>query len=311
MKIYSSLDSFPGCKNPVVTTGTFDGVHKGHRKMIDRLKEIARKNEGETVLMTFYPHPRMVLFPHDTSLKLLSTQREKAQLLADAGIDHLIVYPFSKEFSRFSALEYVRELLVNGIGTHTLVVGYDHHFGRNREGNFENLKEYAQTFGFEVEEIPALEVDDVNVSSTKIRRALAEGDLATARNYLGYAYSLTGVVVGGDQIGTKIGYPTANVVPDDSYKLIPGNGVYAIKARLNEQVWEGMLNIGHRPTLGEDGDLRIEAHLFGLEHEIYGETLTLEFIARIRDEERFESLDQLKERIHADKQVALSLLKTE
>lgn len=279
--------------------------------MIDRLKEIARKNEGETVLMTFYPHPRMVLFPHDTSLKLLSTQREKAQLLADAGIDHLIVYPFSKEFSRFSALEYVRELLVNGIGTHTLVVGYDHHFGRNREGNFENLKEYAQTFGFEVEEIPALEVDDVNVSSTKIRRALAEGDLATARNYLGYAYSLTGVVVGGDQIGTKIGYPTANVVPDDSYKLIPGNGVYAIKARLNEQVWEGMLNIGHRPTLGEDGDLRIEAHLFGLEHEIYGETLTLEFIARIRDEERFESLDQLKERIHADKQVALSLLKTE
>ncbi len=309
LKIYHSSADFKNCPNPILTTGTFDGVHIGHRKIINRLKEIADRVKGETVMLTFHPHPRMVLFPEDDSLKLLNSFDEKVSLLEEAGIDHLIVYPFSKEFSRITALEYARDLLVNQIGIHTIVVGYDHHFGRNREGNFQNLVEFGQIYGFAVEEISALELNEVNVSSTKIRRALEEGNIETATEYLGYSYQINGKVVHGDQLGTKLGFPTANVKVDADYKLIPGDGVYAVEARWQNQTFKGMLNIGIRPTINEEAEHRIEVNLFDFDSEIYEDEIALVIKAKIRNEKKFESLEELSAQLQKDKIKALDLLK--
>ncbi len=306
MKVYTDISDFKNVNNPVLTTGTFDGVHYGHQKIISRLKRIAAEKNGETVLLTFHPHPRMVLFPDDDGLRLLSTREEKIKLLEKAGLDHLIIYPFSRKFSRLTATEYVRDILVNEIGVHTLVIGYDHQFGRNREGNFEHLVELSQVYGFKVEEIPAQELDDVKVSSTKVRRALLSGDVELAGTYLGHNYKVSGVVVKGKQLGRQIGYPTANISVQDRYKLIPGNGVYAVRVKVSKRDYQGMLNIGLKPTVG--GMLRptMEVHIFDFNEDIYGNFIGVEFVTRLRDETKFESVDALKEQLHLDKIQALN-----
>ena len=299
MKIYHSIEEFQKIENAVVTTGTFDGVHIGHLKIINRLREIAEDVKGETVLLTFFPHPRMVLFS-DNDLKLISTKNEKIALLEQAGIDHLIIHPFSREFSRLSSVEFVRDILVNKIGTSRLVIGYNHHFGRNREGSFEHLKEYGPMYGFQVEEICAQDIDEVSVSSTKIRKALDGGHIMTAREYLTHDFSLTGIVVKGNHLGHQIGFPTANIKVVDSHKLVPANGVYAVRALVHDKEYKGMLNIGVRPTV--DGtEKTIEVHIIGFDEDIYGEELTVLFDDWIRDEQKFDGLDALRAQLKKDK----------
>jgi riboflavin kinase / FMN adenylyltransferase len=304
VKVYSTLEDFEGAKNPVVTTGTFDGVHIGHQTIIRRLRELAEKSGGETVLLTFFPHPRMVLYPDDETLKLINTQEEKIELLRNYGIDHLIIIPFTREFSRLSSVEFVRNILVNRIGTKKLVIGYNHQFGRNREGTFEHLLEYGPVYGFDVEEIPAQDVDEVNVSSTKIRQALSEGDITTASNYLGHAYSLRGEVVQGNQIGREIGFPTANISIAEKYKLIPAKGVYAVDVLHSNSRYKGMLYIGNRPVLNNNTET-IEVNIFGLDENLYAQKLIIEFKDKIRNEEKFPDLSELKKQLEKDKQEAL------
>lgn len=300
MKVFHSIDEFQKVKGAVVTTGTFDGVHVGHRKIINRLNEIAEKVGGESVLLTFHPHPRMVLFPDDHGLELITTMHEKIQLLREAGIQNLIIHPFTREFSRTTSLDFIREILVEKIGTKVLVIGYDHHFGRNREGSFEHLKESGPLYGFDVEEISVQDVDDVAVSSTKIRRALQEGDVETANKYLAHPFQLTGTVIHGDKLGRKIGFPTANIQVSDKTKVILANGVYACYVLLNGNKFKGMLNIGTRPTV--DGkSCRIEVHILNYGQDFYGETITLEIMSRIRDEKKFETVEQLSARLAIDK----------
>ena len=304
MKIYHSIEEFDKIENAVVTTGTFDGVHIGHLTIIDRLKELAKSINGETVLLTFFPHPRMVLFS-DNDLKLITTKNEKIALLEKAGIDHLIIHPFSRAFSRLSSVEFVRDILVNRIGTSRLVIGYNHHFGRNREGTFEHLKEYGPMYGFQVEEISAQDIDAISVSSTKIRKALELGDIATAKDYLTHDFSLSGIVVKGNHLGHKLGFPTANLKVVDRHKLIPANGVYVVKVLYQGAEYKGMLNIGMRPTV--DGEEKtIEVHIINFDADIYGEEISLVFESWIRDEQKFESLDALKKQLEKDKQFVLN-----
>jgi riboflavin kinase/FMN adenylyltransferase len=299
VKIYHSIESFEKVKNAVVTTGTFDGVHLGHLKIINRLRKIAKAIDGETVLLTFSPHPRIVLFS-DNSLKLISTKSEKIDLLRKAGIDHLIIHPFSREFSRLSSVEFVRDILVNKLGTSRLVIGYNHHFGRNREGSFEHLREFGPLYGFQVEEISAQDVEEVSVSSTKIRKALESGDVKTARAYLTHDFCLSGIVVKGNHLGHKIGFPTANIKVMDSHKLIPANGVYAVRVLVRGKEYKGMLNIGIRPTI-DDSDKTIEVHIIDFDEEIYGEDVLVFFIEWVREEQKFESLDALKNQLIRDR----------
>jgi len=309
MKVYTNIEEFKDVKNPIVTTGTFDGVHLGHQKIISRLKDVAKKHQGETVLLTFYPHPRMVLFPEDNELKLLNTQQEKIQLLEKYGVDHLIIYPFTKEFSRLTSVEFVRNILVNSIHTKKLIIGYNHHFGRNREGSFEHLKEFGPIYGFDVEEIPAKDIDSIEISSTKIRNALLSGDVEMATTFLGHAYSLAGKVIKGYQKGRIIGYPTANIEVEDKYKLIPGDGVYAVKVEVRGKLYGGMLNIGNNPTIEGKGR-SIEVNIFDFNETIYGEDATIFFIKRLRDELKFAGLEELKDALAIDKQNALKILAT-
>ncbi len=304
MKVYTDIDDFKEVKNPIVTTGTFDGVHLGHQKIINRLKDAAKEENGETVLLTFSPHPRMVLFPDDNELKLLNTPSEKIELLEKYGVDHLIIYPFTKEFSRLTSIEFVRNILVNKIQTKRLIIGYNHHFGRNREGSFEHLKEYGPLYGFDVEEIPAKDIDHIQISSTKIRNALFTGDVKTATVYLGHDYTLTGTVVKGRQLGRTIGYPTANLEITDKYKLIPGDGVYAVKIKHKGEVYGGMLNIGNNPTIEGKGK-SIEVNIFNFDKTIYGDETTIYFIERLRDEVKFNNLEELKEQLAKDKKESL------
>ncbi len=307
MKVYTQIEDFRNIKNPVVTTGTFDGVHLGHQKIISRLIDVAKEEQGETVLLTFYPHPRMVLFPDDNELKLLNTQQEKIRLLEKYGIDHLIIHPFTKEFSRLTSVEFVRNILVNSIHTKRLVIGYNHHFGRNREGSFEHLKEFGPVYGFDVEEIPAKDIDHIEISSTKIRQALQAGEVEVAATYLGHTYSVSGKVVQGKQLGRTIGYPTANILMEDKYKLIPADGVYAVKVELNGVMYQGMLNVGNNPTIEGKGR-SLEVNIFDFDQNIYGDEATIYFIERLRDEVKFSGLDQLKAALARDKINALKIL---
>jgi len=307
MKVYTQIEDFRNIKNPVVTAGTFDGVHLGHQKIISRLIDVAKEEQGETVLLTFYPHPRMVLFPDDNELKLLNTQQEKIRLLENYGIDHLIIYPFTKEFSRLTSIEFVRNILVNSLQTKRLVIGYNHHFGRNREGSFEHLKEFGPVYGFDVEEIPAKDIDHIEISSTKIRQALQAGEVSVAATYLGHTYSVNGKVVQGKQLGRTIGYPTANILMEDKYKLIPADGVYAVKVEHNDGMYNGMLNIGNNPTIEGKGR-SLEVNIFDFDQNIYGDEATIYFIERLRDEVKFNGLDQLKVALAQDKVNALKIL---
>jgi len=308
LKIHTDFSGFVNAKKPIVTIGTFDGVHLGHMSIIKRIQELAKEIDGESVLLTFYPHPRMVLYPNDHDLQLLNTPEEKAKLLEQAGINHLVVYPFSEEFSRISAFDYVRNLLVTGVRANTVVVGHDHRFGRNREGDFNTLLEWSEMLDFKVEEISAKEIDEVNISSTKIRQSLLRGDIATANAFLGYNYQLCGKVVTGARLGNTIGFPTANISVNYSYKLIPAKGVYAVKVKSGEKTFNGVTNIGVRPTVDNDGKLSIETHIFDFNNDIYDSTITIEFIARLRDEKKFGSIDELKNQIALDIQKAKELL---
>jgi riboflavin kinase / FMN adenylyltransferase len=303
LKIHTDFSTLKNVVRPIVTIGTFDGVHLGHRTIIDRLKEVAREQEGETVLLTFYPHPRMVLHPDDHDLQLISTPEEKAELLREAGIDHLVIYPFSTAFSRLSAFDYVRDLLVNGVGAHTVVIGYDHRFGRNREGDFNTLNELSEVFGFRVEEIPAHWISSINVSSTKIRKAILSRDIETANQLLGYNFSFEGHVVEGDAKGRQLGFPTANISINYPYKIIPANGVYAVKATHLDHTYNGVLNIGVRPTVSSNSKLQIEVHVLDFDQSLYGEKLKVEVVGSLREEKKFGSIDELKA------QIALDILK--
>ncbi|MBJ7427759.1 MAG: bifunctional riboflavin kinase/FAD synthetase [Bacteroidia bacterium] len=307
MQVHFDINTLPEIKNAIVSQGTFDGVHLAHKKIIERLKQIASIKDGETVLITFEPHPRMVLFPDDHGLQLLSTLNEKIHLLEKAGIDHLIILPFTKEFSRQTSEQFIRTILVNKIKTNTLVIGYDHRFGKNREGSFEHLKESSSLYGFEVEEIPEQDIDDIAVSSTKIRSALLNNDIQTAQKYLGNSYSLEGKVVKGKQLGRTIGYPTANIQVENTFKLIPQDGVYAVWVWYNKARFGGMLNIGNNPTIADKGR-SIEVNIFDFEKEIYTEMLKIEFVNKLRNEEKFNGLDALKAQLHLDKQNALAIL---
>lgn len=308
MKVHPGNSSFALPRSAVVTSGTFDGVHIGHQKILGRLKELARDTGGETVVITFWPHPRMVLQPDELPVPLLTTFEEKLVLLEELGIDHLVQIPFTKEFSQLSSDAFIQQVLVDKIGTRHLVIGYDHHFGRNREGSFEYLKEHAAEYGFAVEEIPQQDIDRVGVSSTKIRRALEEGDVRTAREYLGRSYRLSGTVVRGDQLGRNLGYPTANLRIKSPHKLIPADGIYAVHVRHAGHRYDGMLYIGHRPTIR--GKTRnIEVNIFDFDQTIYDDELHIDLVEHVRGDKTLSSLEALSAQLAEDKEAVLSLLK--
>lgn len=307
MKIYHGIDDFSTLPYAVVTSGTFDGVHMGHQKILKRLREVATDNNGESVVITFWPHPRLVLHPEDDSLKLLNTFEEKAQLLKEQGIQHLVRIPFTKEFSQLTSEEFIQKILVDTIGTKTLIIGYDHRFGHNREGSFEQLQLNAPRYGFQVEEISRQDVDDIKVSSTAIRHSLEIGDLKTANDLLGQAYSLTGRIVSGDKLGRLLGYPTANIEIDTKFKLIPADGIYAVAVNHAHSQYTGMLYIGNRPTV--NGKKRnIEVNIFNFNQDIYGEEITIRFIELIRTDSKFTDLEGLRLQLGEDKAAALKIL---
>lgn len=307
MKIYYSTDDFAPVRNAVVTSGTFDGVHVGHQKILRRLSEIATKISGETIVITFWPHPRHVLKPDDSAHLLLNTFEEKAALLKDQGVHHLLRIPFTKEFSQVTSEEFIKTILVDKIGTKKLVIGYDHRFGRNREGSFEQLRLNGPKYGFDVEEIPRQDVDHVGVSSSRIRTALGEGDIETANHFLGRPYSMNGRVVKGDKLGRMLGYPTANIDVDSHLKLVPAHGIYACLVTIDSMYYKGMLYIGNRPTV--DGTkTSVEVNIFDFDRDIYGENLKVDFIATIRKDAHFRDLEALKDQLSKDKEAALKIL---
>jgi len=308
MKVYRAVDDFKRLSYAVVTSGIFDGVHKGHQKILQRVTEIAKNSNGESVVITFWPHPRKVLHPTEQSVPILTTLEEKIQLISDCGIDHLLIIPFTKDFSSLSSSEFVTKILVEKIGTKKLAIGYDHKFGKNREGSFEFLKENCQQFGFEVEEIPKQEVEHMAVSSTNIRNAVINGDLGIATQYLGRYYSVSGKVVKGKQLGKQLGYPTANIEVEDKEKLIPKDGIYAVQVKIENQVFGGMLSIGYNPTVNGT-DKTIEVHIFNFDNEIYGMNIEVFFVEYLRNEEKFSSLDELIKQLHLDKENSLQILK--
>ncbi|BAU52119.1 bifunctional riboflavin kinase/FAD synthetase [Mucilaginibacter gotjawali] len=300
MKIYHHIDEFVPLNNAVVTIGTFDGVHLGHRKIIAGIKELAESTGGETVLLTFFPHPRMILHPEDESLKLINTMAEKAELLEALGIDHLIITPFSRDFSNQTAEGYVRDVLVNKIGTKKIVIGYDHRFGKDRQGGLAELLQLGPVYGFDVVEIPEQDINEVAVSSTRVREALIEGDIALANTFLGYPFYITGTVVRGDQLGRQIGYPTANIVISETYKLIPSHGIFAARVKIDGKMYDGMAYIGSRPTI--NGLTRnIEVNIFDFDQDIYNRRIQMQFLNFVRDDMKFDSLEALKLQIAKDK----------
>jgi len=308
LKIHYVIDSFEAL-NPVITIGTFDGVHLGHRKVIDRLKEIASLAGGETVVFTFYPHPRMVVSASESSLRLLSTFTEKAHQLELAGIDHLVVFPFTIDFAELTYDEFIKEILIDKLNMHTLVVGHDHRLGKNREGTFENIFALSKRLSFNVEKIETYLFDEVDVSSTKIRNALQKGEVDIANGYLGYTYSLQGVVIEGNKLGRSIGFPTANIQSADPYKLIPAEGVYAVTVSVKGKTYKGMLNIGFRPTLYFNADNRtIEVNIFDFEGDIYKEEITIFFHKRTRNEQKFANIEGLKAQLALDREQIMEIL---
>lgn len=307
MKIFRGIKHFQPFANPVVSIGTFDGVHVGHKTIIDRLNEEANRLNGQSLLITLWPHPRLVVESNKSHLRLLNTLEEKCQLLEKMGLQNLLILEFDYDFSRTSSDDFVRKILVEALNAQKIIIGYDHHFGRNREGSLEVLRQYVPIFGFEVEETPAQQIDEINVSSTKIRQALQGGDIQKAREYLGYEYYLSGVVEHGYNRGTKIGFPTANVRVDHPNKLIPADGVYAVKAKVNEKWYGGMMNIGERPTF-EESERSLEVHLFDFDSDIYDTGITIEFWSWVRSEEKFDGVDSLKNQLSKDEAKARSLL---
>jgi len=302
VNIFDASETIPLIKKPVLTIGTFDGVHIGHQKIISRINKSAKEIGGESVLFTFYPHPRTVIFPDDDNLRLLQTQEEKLAKLKRFGLDNVVIYPFTKEFSRLSATHFVRDCLVNQIGAVKIVIGYNHQFGKNREGSLEQLRELAPIYGFEVEEIPAQEIDEVNVSSTKIRNALLSGEIATANKFLQEPFQLNGVVEHGKALGRTIGFPTANISIDNKLKIIPKTGVYFVRCSVDNIAYFGIMNIGFRPTVGDQNAEKpsIEVNIFDFKGDIYGKSMCVELLEYLREEQKFDSLESLKNQIRQD-----------
>ncbi|AYL98706.1 bifunctional riboflavin kinase/FAD synthetase [Mucilaginibacter celer] len=306
MRVYNNINDFKAVNNAVVTIGTFDGVHVGHQKIIAGIKELADSISGETVILTFFPHPRMILHPEDESIKLITTIDEKAELMERLGVDHLIITPFSRDFSNQSAEGYIRDVLVNKIGTKKIVIGYDHRFGKDRLGGLDDLQRLGPVYGFDVVEIPEQDINEVAISSTRIRTALLNGDISLANTCLGYPFFITGKVVRGDQIGRQIGYPTANIVVEEKYKLIPSDGIFAVTVTVAGKKYKGMAYIGSRPTV--NGLTRnIEVNIFDFNEEIYNQTIRMEFHHYIRGDVKFASLDELKVQLAQDKVDVLNL----
>ena len=300
MRIFYGLEGVESIKKPIITIGTFDGVHVGHQKILDAIVKKAQLLGGESVLLTFSPHPRLVLFPDSHQLKLIQTEAEKIDKLSKTGLENLIIFPFTFEFSRLTAMEFVRDILVNKLSIHTIVIGYDHQFGRNREGNIQYLKDVSTVYDFEAVEIPAKEIDEVNISSTKIRKAIEIGDIERANLFLGAPFELTGMVVTGSQIGRTIGFPTANLVIQDTTKILPSNGVYVVHVYIDGNSFHGIMNIGFRPTVHAESKKQIEIHIFDFERDIYGMELKVEIVTRLRDEIKFDSKEALVEQIQHD-----------
>jgi len=301
MRIFEGLTDLIPIKNAVVTIGTFDGVHIGHQEILKTVISEAKKIGGESVLLTFYPHPRMVLYPNDTGLLLLQTQTAKLEKLASIGLENAVIYPFSKEFAEFSAKSFVEEILIKGLQAKKVIIGYDHQFGHQREGNLAFLQRYADQGFFELMEIPAEQIDEVYISSSKIRNAILEGEMSTANSCLGAPFELTGTVTLGLQNGRRIGFPTANIQLKDAHKIIPANGVYAVKIEVEGKLQTGMMNIGWRPTVEEEKlERKIEVHLFDFHREIYGSECRVEVHQFFRPEHKFPNLEELKAQIQQD-----------
>jgi len=307
LKIKSAAD-YDQIKESIVTIGTFDGVHLGHQKIINKLIGIANEERLQALVLTFFPHPRTIV-QEDASIKLINTIDEKAGLMKSYGVDHLVVKEFTKEFSRLTALEYVRDVLVNKLHVKHIIVGYDHHFGRNRTANINDLKEYGDFYGFKVTEIDAHEVGDVAVSSTKIRAALTKGDIITANHFLGYNFMLTGLVVKGQGLGKTIQFPTANLKIEESYKLIPKKGVYLVQSVIDAQLVYGMMNIGTNPTVSDADKISVEVFFFDFDQSIYGQVLIIQLLDRIRDEIKFPKIEDLKLQLESDSQKAINRIK--
>ena len=302
MEQLTTTAEFKSNTQSVITIGTFDGVHVGHRAIMQRLVAAAKQQGLVSAVLTFFPHPRMVL-QKNSDIKLINTLSEKKQLLEDIGLDYFVVEPFTYEFSRLSALEYVRDILVTQLKAKKIIIGYDHRFGRNRNADIQDLKKYGEQFGFEVEEISAQQLDEVSVSSTKIRKALAQGDIHTANTYLGYAFTIEGVVTKGKALGRTIGYPTANLHVPQTYKLIPKNGVYVVKALVNNTLTYGITSIGTNPTVGGTAK-SIETFFLDTNTDLYGKELQLHFLQHIREEATFKDLESLKQAIQKDEAFA-------
>ena len=306
MRVFKGLDNLPPFKNPVLTIGTFDGVHLGHAKIIERLRKKAIEVDGESIIITFDPHPRFVVAPNSTPIELLSTSQEKIKALQALHVDNVVIVPFTKAFSDISAEAYIRDFIVSNFHPHTIIIGYDHHFGKNRQGNYQLLESVKATYGFQLEEIPVQEIEHIAVSSTKIRAALHIGDIKKANELAGKYYTLEGVVIHGEKRGRLIGFPTANVHVGDAHKLIPANGVYAVKAYLKETAYKAMLNIGVRPTVSSSNHRSIEVNIIDFDQDIYDETFRIEFVDKLRDEIKFNGIDELIAQLTIDKQDALS-----
>ncbi len=307
MAIFYDTQHLPAFKNAVLTIGTFDGVHKGHKVILQEVVEHAKKVGGESVLLTFEPHPRKLLFP-DQPLGIITPLKEKLQLITEAGIDHIVVVPFTKEFSNQSAQEYIEHFMVGVFHPHSIVIGYDHRFGHDRKGDMKMLEQYAPVYHYQLTEIAPQLIDDAAVSSTKIRHAITAGHMEEASHMLGRHYSLKGTVMHGNKLGRTLGYPTANLQPQEPEQIIPANGIYAIQATHEGNLYNGMMSIGFNPTVTDKKELRIEANLFDFDKEIYGDTLEIIFIKKLRDEQKFDSLEALKEQIGKDKENTLEIL---
>lgn len=307
MNVFPSISEFNSTKKTIVTIGTFDGVHIGHQKIIEKLIQETKKADCESLILTFFPHPRMVL-NGSSSIKLLNTINEKSILLEKMGLDNLVVHPFDKKFSNLSAEEFVKTILVDSFNLKKIIIGYDHRFGNNRAANIDDLISFGKKYDFEVEQISAQEIDSVSVSSTKIRDAITDGNMIVANEFLGYDYILSGKIITGKQLGRTIGFPTANIKIEENYKLIPKNGVYIVKSHLQEKTVFGIMNIGLNPTVNGE-DLSIEVHFLDFEADLYNKNITVSVIARIRDEQKFTSIDLLKAQIQEDKNYAISFIK--
>lgn len=307
MRVFRDLSNLPAFRNSVITIGTFDGVHRGHQKIIERIKTLAAEIIGESIIITFHPHPRIVINPADKSLRLLNTIEEKISLMEKAGVDNLVIVPFSRDFSEQSAEHYVSDFLVKNFKPAYIVIGYDHRFGKNRVGDFQLLEKLKDTYRFKLEEITKETLDHIAISSTKIRSSLSAGDIKLANELLGHNYCLSGMVVRGLQNGRKLGFPTANIQVDDEYKLIPGRGIYAVRVKLHEEVFGGMMSIGYNPTFNGKQQT-IEVNILDFDRDIYGSKITVEFVQYIRDEKKFNSLDELIAAIKNDEVVSREVL---